>query len=979
MSGPPSDGPSLTERQRRAVDAAGDVAIVAGAGTGKTHTLGLRYLALLERGASPLAIAAVTFTERAAHELRARVRRYADARLPAGDPRLDELDAAPIGTVHALCLRVCRDHPEAAGVPPDVRILDPLEGSIWTAERLEDALVEVPARLFDVMPYERVRDVLSELLRDPYRAERALVHGPEAWARHLDEAREAARARVRAQPGLDRARATLASLQGPAGDAGERARRSLLAAFAAFDAGDPDAADAALHRLRPNVGSVQAWGDRRDELRDALGVALPALRAWARDPLVRASPGAADELLAEVLGDLRDAFERARAALGAAKRRAGVVDFGDVEVAALRALGDDAVVAHYRARWTDLLVDEVQDTSPVQEAIVRRIASFCRTTVVGDAKQSIYGFRGAEARVFRRVTDELLAGGGERVVLDRSFRTHARLVERVNDVFADVLGDEHEPLTAEDRRDPAGAPPLQAWQAEPPAGTPAGVVRLAEAHRIADGILTMLAEGRPVRDPDAPGGVRPVRPGDVAVLARTWAPLDLLAEVLPARGVPALHTGGGDLLATREAQDGMAALRFLADPADDVALVALLRGPCFAVADDALEELASAAPAGADGPTAERWWDRLTESPAPWTERPREVLGSLLRAARSEPPSRLLARLDRLTGWSAVVAALPGGPRRRADRDGFVELVRDLEGGGGDVFGVTRRLRRLLRAGVEVERPALDADDAVTLTTIHRSKGLEWPVVVVASLDAGGRAGGGPVRFDPDVGVAVRLDTREERNAEPLAWTLLDAARRQAEERELRRLAYVALTRAGDLAVVSSGRASGRLHQLLFAGLEAAGIEVEAYRPHADGVPSSQPPLPTSDPVQPRDDATDVAGRPGLDPTEPGAGEAEAWDLVLAKVEAIEPDAVALLARLREAGAPAPRATLRPGRAGLGGWSRTLARWADPEAARPEVALVEPGFEGADPVAGRVVTFDATRPVEVEAALREGLGLPGSG
>lgn len=971
--------PPLTERQRRAVDAPGDVAIVAGAGTGKTHTLGLRYLALLERGASPLAIVAVTFTERAAHELRARVRRYAGDRLPAGDPRLDELDAAPIGTVHALCLRICRDHPEAAGVPPDVRILDPLEGSIWTAERLEEALEEVPARLFDVMPYERVRDVLSELLRDPYRAERALAHGPDAWANRLDEARDAARARVRAQAGLEQARATLASLRGPDGDAGERTRRSLLAAFAAFDAGDPDAADAALHRLRANVGSVQAWGARRDELRGALAVALPALRDWARDPLVRAALGPADELLAEVLGELREAFERVRSALGAAKRRAGVVDFGDVEVAALRALDDDAVVAHYRRRWTELLVDEVQDTSPVQEAIVRRIAGFCRTTVVGDAKQSIYGFRGAEARVFRRVTDQLLAGGGERVVLDRSFRTHARLVERVNDVVADVLGDEHEPLTADDRHDPAGAPPLRAWRAEVPPGTPAGVVRLAEAQRIADGILAMLAEGRSVRDPDAPGGVRPIRPGDVAVLARTWAPLDLLAEVLPARGVPALHTGGGDLLATREAQDGMAALRFLADPADDVALVALLRGPCFAVADDDLEALAIDTPRREDGPGAGRWWDRLLAAPFPWAQRPRDVLGGLLEAARREPPSRLLARLDRLTGWSAVVAALPGGPRRSADRDGFVGLVRELEAAGGDVFGVTRRLRRLLRAGVEVERPALDADDAVTLTTIHRSKGLEWPAVVVASLDAGARTGGGPVRFDPDVGVAVRLDTREERNAEPVAWTLLEAARREAEEGELRRLAYVALTRAADLAVVSAGRASGRLHDLLFAGLEAAGVTIEDDDARADGLTSPQPPLPTSDAARLGGDAAAASHGTTPEATGPEAGEAELWELVLDKVEAIEPDAVVLVARLREAGAPAPRATLRPGRDGLGGWSRTLARWTGRGAGRPEVALVEQGFAPVDPAGGQVVTFDATRPVEVEAALRQALGLADSG
>lgn len=990
MSGDAERGARLTDRQRRATAAPGGVAIVAGAGTGKTHTLGQRYLAHLQEGLSPLSIVAVTFTERAAHELRARVRHEARATLPSDDPRLDALEAAPIGTVHALCLRICRDHPTAAGVAPDVRVLDPLEGSLWTEDRLEEALARVPERLFDVLPYERVRDVLRTMVRDPFLAERALAVPPDAWPELVSRARHEARRRLDDAPGLADARTTLEALRGPEGDAGERARRALLAAFEAADRGDAEAAASALHRVRPNVGSAKSWGERQQALRDALATSLEALRGWARDPLASLTLGPVDDLLAETLHTLRDAFEHVRGSLRDAKRRAGVLDFADLETAALRALGDDRVRRHYGLRWRALLVDEVQDTSPVQEAILDAIGSFCRTTLVGDPKQSIYGFRGADVGVFRRMTDAVVAAAGERVVLDRSFRTHAALVARLNELFAQVLGADHEPLVGHDTTVPGDAPFLRAWRFAIPPRTPAGVIRLAEAHRIADGILAALDQGVPVREN---GGRRPLRPGDIAVLARTWAPLDLLAEVLPARGVPAVHTGGGDLLATREASDGVAALRVLADPHDDVALVALLRGPCFAIADDELDALVETTRPGAGDARPPSWWERLGAADRPAVVAARTCLRDLLDAARREPPSRLLQRLDRATGWSAVAANLPGGPRRRADLEGFFAFVRELERDGSDVFGAVRRLRRLQRAGVEVDRPALEAHDAVTLTTVHRSKGLEWPYVVVAALDVEGRGDRVPLRMRGDVGVALRLDTEEDRRAEPALWTVLDAAARAADDAERRRLLYVATTRAADHLVLSTGRASGAMHDVLAASLSDASVPIEVRELEPDEVAWPEPPLPGLDRTFADDGGTAAwlaeSGEGGRNvdvaraADAPSAGaktvpdDGQAWDLALERTAPVAPAAGALLDRLREAGAPPPRATTRPARDGWDAWPWTLARWSRSDGAEGEVVLVEAGIpsDAGDAEAAERVVFDASRIAEVERRLCRALGL----
>ncbi|NBC96828.1 MAG: UvrD-helicase domain-containing protein, partial [Deinococcus-Thermus bacterium] len=699
-----------------------------------------------------------------------------------------------------------------------------------------------------------------------------------------------------------------------------------------------------------------AWGDDRDRLRSALAVVLPAVRAWLDDPRSRLELGPADTALEELLPALRAGFARARDALAAAKRRAGVVDFSDVEVAALRALGDPAVVDHYRARWSALLVDEVQDTSPVQEAILAALAGFCRTTVVGDAKQSVYGFRGADPAVFHRMTERVQRAGGEAVVLDRSFRTHGRLVQAANLAFEAVLGGDHEPLTAHDPDPPTDDPPLRHWAVDAVRGVPSGARRRAEARRIAEEVRARLEAGTPVRDPDAPGGRRPLRAGDVAVLARSWAPLDLLAELLPAYGVPAVHTGGGDLLGTREAQDAICALRAVADEDDDVALVALLRGPMFAVSDVDLERYAgrSIRPDGAGSKPA-RWWPALQSERPAWAQRALDVLEEVREAAAHEPPSRLLQRLDRATGWSAVVANLPGGSRRLTDLEGVVDLVRELERGSGDVFGVVRRLRRLQRAGAKVERPALEAGDAVTLTTIHRSKGLEWPWVVVAALDAGTRGRPPALRMDPELGVAVRVEAGDERRAAPALWTLLEMQDVAAEEAEDRRLLYVALTRAADAATVSAAAGSGRYLDLLAPGLERAGVTVEArpFDPADARWPS--PPLPSgqrdTEPARDRLDAgvanraeaEDVRGsaidRSGAGDRSHGrAQDATAWDLAQAWVEAIAPEVGGLVADLRAAGVPAPRT--EP--ASEAGGASVLLRW---ETDAGPVHLLEPGTE----------------------------------
>ena len=815
---------NLSDEQLRVVEAAGSVAVVAGAGTGKTHTLGHRYLHHLRQGLSPLEIVAVTFTDKAAAELRSRVRSYIAEHLPERTDTLTEVEAAQISTIHALAARICRDHPEAAGVAPDFSLLENLDRRVWLAEQLESALATLPAELFERLPYRRVAELFERLLDDPLGAAEALALGPERWQGLVTEARAAALGELISPLAWAEAEQTVLHARGAEGDLAESARRLAAEGLELLAAGEVAAAMAAIDRIDLRGGRQSAWphGDLplvkgalkelRQRVRNALGVGLVTLEL-----------GEADSELAALLAPLGSAFEQVKGVLAAAKRRARVLDFVDLEVHALRALDRPEVRAHYADRWRALLIDEQQDNSPAQEALLARLGDAKTVTAVGDEKQGIYGFRGADVRLFRRARARIRDAGGAEVVLSRSFRSHAALLEGVDATFAPLLGELHQPLSAQRQGPPHPAPHLQFMAVEAERGVPKAQRQIAEARAIARAIAALIEARVPVHD-RAGDRLRPVVAADIAVLTRTWSPLDVYGEVLPGLGVPAVHTGGGDLLATREAKDGFALLRFLADPGDDLALAALLRGPLFTLSDRDLYSVAQALPR--DGRPS--WWAALhTETPPAFT-RAVQALTTLLAARRDLPPSRLLAVADHLCGYGAVVANLPGAARREADWAGFAELVRGLEGGLGDPFSVVRQLQRLLWAGIEVPRPSLEAGDAVSLMTVHRAKGLEWPVVFVADLTRSGGGRAPNVRFDRELGVALRwTDPGDGEPRVPALFTLLERGAAEAEDAEARRLLYVALTRARDRVVLSATEPGGGPLELLLPGLAAAGVPCE--------------------------------------------------------------------------------------------------------------------------------------------------------
>lgn len=814
---------SLTAEQQAAAYAPQSVCVTAGAGTGKTHMLAERYLYHLKAGASPLEIVAVTFTKRAAAELRSRIRQTVARQAPDRPDWLAELEAAQISTFHNLAARICREHPTAAEVPPDFTILDEQEQPLWEAEQWAIALDKLPANIYAQVPFSTLQAALQAFLQDPLTATAALQRRQADWLPSLQAVRQQAQQDLIQHPVWQQARSVLNGCAGKAGDKLEANRQIAVEAIAQVEA-----AIEAHANLQPSLdrfksiklsgGSQKNWANK-EEL-DWVKSCLKALRNHVNtvqnEGLIHLQITEIDDQIEAMLPALQTAFEHVRSHFQTAKQHQRILDFTDLEVHALKALEHSDVRDDYAQRWHVFLIDEFQDTNPTQGALLAHLTDPATLTLVGDEKQSIYGFRRADVSVFREWRDRIQTQSGTTVSLTTSFRTHKPLVETLNTLFAPVLEELHQSLNAQ-REAPHTAPHLELYtiakDAAPTVKLDAAQRRSLEAQHIADRVEDLLNQGIQVWD-KATRSPRPLQPGDIAVLSRARAPLRIYGQAIEHRNIPILEAGGGNLLDTREAKDALALLQVLADPSNDIALVALLRSPFFAVSDRILFHLSQMS-------DATTWWQRLTRSRDDTLQTAAEILRLLLRELAAEPASRLLQLADHHTGYTAVIANLPGGDRRMADWQGILDRVRQIEQNMADVQGVTHRLSRMVRHEITVPRPTLAAANAVTLMTIHSSKGLEWPIVIVPDLARKPPSDYPSVRFDANLGVSFKLEDPEDGEKQKSAlYEVLERRQQALDQAEAKRVLYVALTRARDRLILSAADDRGSGISLLQPGLD---------------------------------------------------------------------------------------------------------------------------------------------------------------
>ncbi|MBU4398286.1 MAG: UvrD-helicase domain-containing protein, partial [Planctomycetes bacterium] len=508
------------------------------------------------------------------------------------------------------------------------------------------------------------------------------------------------------------------------------------------------------------------------------------------------------------------------------KRELAVLDFNDLLIHARRLLvgpEQGGLRKRLASQIRLLLVDEFQDTDPLQVELVKALCDNehlrGKLFLVGDYKQSIYRFRGADPRVFGRLREEFSAAG--RLPLSLNFRSQPAVLDFVNALFAEELGPEYEPLRAA-RPQVGPAPAVEfLWACDAPTEDDSGNdstsflddmgprerLRRREAEWIARRIRAMLDSGEKiVWDEEAARAgtpvVRAVRPGDVALLFRAMTNAEYYEDALQRYGIDYYLVGGRAFYAQQEIYDLLNLLRTLDGRCDEVSLAGALRSPLFSLHDETLFWLAR----HREGLAAGLFEGELpAELDADQREQAEFAAATIrdLRALKDRlPVARLIqAVLDR-TGYDAVLLAEFLGERKLANLHKLIEQARSFDHSG--VFALSDFITQLAEfVARQPDEPLAatcpESTDVVKLMSIHQSKGLEFPVVIVPDVGRSRRIMGPPVAFTPQLGPMLK---------DPDATTGYDlfmAAENDEDAAEHSRLLYVAATRAADYLILSSG------------------------------------------------------------------------------------------------------------------------------------------------------------------------------
>ena len=900
-----------TEQAEALVVGVGSVALSAGAGCGKTTVLTERFVRALD-GPSPTPLGrlvALTFTNKAARELRDRIRRECRLKVAAGhDPTywrgvVRGLEAARIGTFHSFCGEVLRRHAIEAGIDPGFVVLDePVAGALRDealAVALREALAHRDRDLIELavdFGLGAVRQALGSLLNNRSGGDIALwtakeprdlvAHWLDRWTRDVRPAL-VDRVRLACAPCLDRVAAT--SFDNPKVEARLADFAAAVARLDDVGMGDPVPAIKGIQEAAKVVGLVgKLWPS--PEVYEAIKDGFETIRETSKKVANGLVWDEATSTAAAVHG-IRFArlATHARMTYARMKRARGGVDNDDLLLLTRDLVaGESPVVREALSESADLiLVDEFQDTDPIQGEILSRMvgsdaaAVDGRLFLVGDFKQSIYRFRGARPELFLAYRDRFPDAG--RLDLTENFRSVPAILDFVNALFAETFPEKGQALVPGGRPDrideaPAtfflwGEPAAQARDAE---GKPdAEARRRAEAARLARHLDDRLRRGWPIRDP-LDGSTRDATPGDVAFLFRSLSDASVYEKALVEQGLDFHVVGGSSFFLQQEVLDLINVLAAVEDPLDAIALAGTLRSPFFSISDEALHWVATERVGTpheglrrAEGP----WLDRLPEPDRPRVARARALLAAWRGAKDQIPFATLVDRILDESGYEAALLGEPLGDRKRANARKLARMARQFdEQGGFTLADFVARLRDDLKAATK-ETQAATTDEqgrVIRLMSIHQAKGLEFPIVVVPDLDRKRPGQLKRVAFSAELGPLVNpvIDPAEGDEGDPieaggsLGWLVHKTLEAEADDAEGLRLFYVATTRARDALILSAAtdpaarptspaltllgarfdRATGLLEGPLPDGWRAPRVEVISARAAPD--PDAPPPLP---------------------------------------------------------------------------------------------------------------------------------------
>ncbi len=863
----------LTKQQQQATKYHKHLSVTANAGAGKTTVLIRRFLTiLLETECSVSQLVAITFTEKAASELRSRISAQIKELISqeSGKRRrrlLDiqnQLSSANISTIHAFCAQIVREFPVEANVDAGFTIIEGTDQQILLNESLREEfdramtgednfsreIVSV-AKMLGTITIEQYiryflnkRELITRLREDYFKGlendETILSRWNELIQNYINGSLRGATLRKSFE--------ILRPLLG-----GKRSAESLLA-IGKFLACDNEGMIAGLFSTAIRLLFTQQ-GDIR---KNVLGTVKISGEANAAIHSLFDHFGRIDELIQDpsearenhrtmltAIRTLLDLYERVERNYQEKKSLLGQLDFDDLQFIARDLLRNEGIRIKVCDHYRFLMVDEYQDTNYLQYEILRLLVSHFDTGnlfIVGDPKQSIYGFRNAEVELFERSkTDIRSSSGGEdetNILIAESFRHLPSVTDFVNRVFTHTMSSDisrfdvgYDELVCARKGSLEGNVHMLLTPATSSNTDSKSDPFFLEGRMIARHLIGLQQSGHPILSADGVAS-RPFNFGDAAILLRRRTHLAAIESALAELAIPYSISGGIGYYQTQEVLDFLNYLSFLINPEEDRALVGILRSPLFAITDTELFEISLEHEPDSFWTKTQRHCTRDS-----CTKRLNQAVGILtsqLPLANRVPIPILLQNIIALTGWAGAVAGSTGRDQRIANVEKLIDLSREFESRG--FLSLYDFLERIKTLSVQEEREgqaAIETDTrAVRVMTIHAAKGLEFPVVVIPFLDQPFRYDRPPY-LDAETGIAFKVRDAgnfDKEIAPPLFYYMRHQSitRTEAEEK---RIFYVATTRARDLLILSGSLAKPLPTSYMRWVFEALGLERESIKP----------------------------------------------------------------------------------------------------------------------------------------------------
>ncbi len=789
----------LNKNQKKAVETINkNVAVNAGAGSGKTRVLVERYLYILENGdldegSEIESILAITFTKKASQEMKERIRKNIKEKFfldPKWRRMYRDLEKGNISTIHSFCSKILKENPIEANIDPQFKVLEDHESDEILYEVVKEIILKGINSCEKV--YELMKNFNVYNLDNPIYTMMNLYKKIRSTGMSFEKVREITLNNIQ---GVEFNEKDIFYILDEFKYLMSKSRKNsklyklkedpIWIDFSQRDSYDENVLDALLY-LKDNIGTMSSEEDRISALIETID---KVLKVAEKDKIELY------ETLIELLVQIDLEFSKAKSSLG-------YLDYEDLQIKVLHLLDIDEVRKEYQRKYKYIMIDEFQDTNELQRQIVYKLASENSKLdrqnlfIVGDPKQSIYAFRGADVEVFNDVIEDIVEVSKiEAISLKDNYRSMNTVLEFVNCIFEKVMKERYEPLDAKIKSpNDVDVEILENENLEVPDGESTGEFnKYYESRLIAKRIKSLVDSGD-------------YKYGDFALLFRSSTEDYIYEEALREYGIPYYNFGGKGFFSQEEIVDLLNGLKGISNIYDNISLVGVLRSPMFGLSDKSIywllreKEESMLYALNSNIPYIE---DREIKK----IQRTKKILDLMIIKRDLLNVYDLLNELLEKTYYNEVLMLMYGGKQRVANVYKFLEMARTYtEENNGTISDFINYIEELKLKEIDESQAKIELEDgdSVKLMTIHKSKGLEFKVVIVPQMAKSFNTDKSQILFDKNIGLGIKYN-----GISPL-YDEIKAIVKEKEEEENKRILYVAMTRAEERLILGNqGKKSG--------------------------------------------------------------------------------------------------------------------------------------------------------------------------